>query len=276
MIRINLISIAFFLAVLPASAQSIRSRAELSSILSDKALHVFRTESASTRLHSECLKSRLQTLMAPVRGGSGRGSDGNLRQDPRNGVITFDAVQSHRRPTDFSAPLSKEQALELAQALMNQDLGLNKDDYFLESSSNHVIVRENGVQSVEDICFNFRRLIDGIRCYGPGTVASVRVGREMTINHVYIDWPSLSGSTRASKRSSKDVLTALPANEQHRLNSPATRGNEEGAPMLVYHSKVLPDGSLEFIPSLGFRGAPISNPEPGSPRYEPTFVPLAQ
>ena len=107
-----------------------------------------------------------------------------------------------------------------------------------------------------------------MKCFGPGTTASVQVGRELTINHVRFDWPTLSWHSAATRGPLSEVMAEVPRD----LNVVESSGIP--AAMLVYWTHEAPDGSLEFVPALAVRGEPIANPISGQPKYQPKFIPL--
>lgn len=200
----------------------------------------------------------------------------NLTHDQKTGLILFNSVQNHRRPTDsYNEPLESD-ALAVARRFLQEELKLNEGEYFLDGMSKHLLRRPNGVETVEDTCFDFRRMVNGLKCYGPGTTASIQVGRELTINYVRFDWPTLSSRPSAIRRPASEVVAALPkeAQEPDQLKA----GGRPGTPvaMTVYWTHETSDGTLEFVPALAVRGKPVAQPILGQPRYEPHFIPLVE
>lgn len=199
-----------------------------------------------------------------------------LIHDQKTGLILLNNVRNNRLPTDsYGEPLESD-ALAVARRFLQEELKLSEGDYFLDGMSKHMLRRPNGVETVEDTCFDFRRVVNGLKCYGPGTTASIQVGRELTINYVRFDWPILSSYSAVIRRPMNEVMAALPKEiqEPDRLKVGARPGTP--AAMMVYWTHEALDGSLEFVPALAVRGKALANPVPGQPRYEPNFIPLVE
>jgi len=172
-----------------------------------------------------------------------------VRFNPDSDTIHYHAIVSPIRDKKrICSPLTNQ---GIAVRFM-KSLGIKDDEYFLENISEHKVfcIDETNV-SVEDVTYIFRRKVDGISAYGPGTSILVCVGKEGIVRNAVIDWSDFEYQKDLEIEdpiARKDEL-------QHKVSESGRRIKEKGGHFdspekmwLVYRSTKDMDGTTTLAP----------------------------
>lgn len=139
-----------------------------------------------------------------------------------------------------------------------RDLHLPEGTWRFQNHADTIDSFEGGRNVLISRSFLYRRILDGIPVYGPGTSIQVTVDPEGTVKSVLADWPASIGRTIGAEAYSHLDLDELVSREVKE----APRGCRVVNLGLCYRSQQGP-GGLEAVPVVGVRIVPEGPGGPG-------------
>ncbi|HNX94413.1 MAG TPA: hypothetical protein PKL14_04560 [Holophaga sp.] len=191
----------------------------------------------------------------------------NLKIDLNSGKIFYNRIHQNRplgvNNLDFST------ALSIAKSFIESKLGIPSADYTLDSHYSHQVFLDDGGLCTEDIYFGFRRVVNDLKCYGDGASFLIKIGKELTIDHISINWIEIEPDSDYVNSSTESLVA--------KCRSTANSDNNDTVagfpPKEVYRTSLSRDGRLIFKHSIMVCGQKIVDDGIDQAHYSREFIP---
>jgi len=175
--------------------------------------------------------------------------DRSLFVSSETGEIRYTVDTTGRRNPHLSMSVASHQSLAVS---FLKRAGYSESEFFLENTAEHRVGIGGQPETVEDVVYHFRRIVDGLAAYGPGTTLRVTVGKEGVVRSSIEDWHALQVHEGAVIESPSKRKQEVESRLRATRDQYARQGYSMSIPgkmKLVYLSQSDGEGGFNLVPA---------------------------